>query len=466
MHLVIDQGTSSTKAFLFDAYGHITYNEKLNHRLYYPSRNHIECDALEIFNACKSLISRSVKVSKNNPILSLGLSVQRSTFLFWDRLTITPVTMALSWQDSRSKDIVENLKQHSDWIYNTTGLPLSPHFGGPKYQKMINELPLLKKKITNGDVIFGTLSSYITHALTKIAAIDHSIASRTLLLDINTCTWSDECLDLFEIPKSSLPIIKPTYHNYGKVLDYDFNLNCVIGDQQAALIGQNGFSEMSIGMNFGTSASVLYNSGSKPNLINGLITSVLYSESKKKIYLSEGTINACNSLFYYLEKILNIDHKHMLWDERCKNQDTEGIFISGFSGIAAPYWLSGFEDIYWNINKNNKNEIIRAAMESIGFLVNDIIEMLRVNTSANFTQITASGGGARDSLLQFIADLTGHYIRRPKMKDKTALGVYRILNNDYNNKIIDEGDLYEPTTDRDKIIIKIKQWGEIISLLK
>ena len=262
-----------------------------------------------------------------------------------------------------------------------------------------------------------------------------------------------------------MPVIKPTYYNYGKVLDYDFNLNCVIGDQQAALIGQNGFSEMSIGMNFGTSASVLYNSGSKPNLINGLITSVLYSESKKKIYLSEGTINACNSLFYYLENILNIDHKQMQWDERCKNQDTEGIFISGFSGIAAPYWLSGFEDIYWNINKNNKNEIIRAAMESIGFLVNDIIEMLRVNTSANFTQITASGGGARDSLLQFIADLTGHFIRRPKMKDKTALGVYRILNDDYANNMIHEGDLYEPNIDRD-ISIKIKQWKNTISSLK
>ena len=151
--------------------------------------------------------------------------------------------------------------------------------------------------------------------------------------------------------------------------------------------------------------------------------------------------------------------------KRCKNQDTKGIFISGFSGIAAPYWLSGFEDIYWNINKNNKNEIIRAAMESIGFLVNDIIEMLRVNTSANFTQITASGGGARDSLLQFIADLTGHFIRRPKMKDKTALGVYRILNDDYANNMIHEGDLYEPNIDRD-ISIKIKQWKNTISSLK
>jgi glycerol kinase len=156
----------------------------------------------------------------------------------------------------------------------------------------------------------------------------------------------------------------------------------------------------------------------------------------------------------------------MSWDERCKNQDTEGIFISGFSGIAAPYWISGFDDIYYKINKNNNNEIIRAAMESIGFLVNDIINMLASSISMKFPIITASGGGSRGSLLQFISDLSGQIIRRPKIRDKTALGVYRILNSNYNYKIQDEDKLFEPSKDRDKITLKIKQWGEIISSLK
>ena len=465
MYLIIDQGTSSTKAFLFNDSGKIIYNNKINHSLYNPSRNHIECDAVEILNACIVLIKKAVKAG-NNPILSMGLSVQRSTFLFWDKKRIMPITMALSWQDSRSKDILENLKEHSTWLYKRTGLPLSPHFGGPKYLKIIKEFPSLKKKIANGNIIFGTLSSYITHALTKKLAIDHSIASRTLLLDINTCDWSDECLDLFEIPKLGLPPIKPTNYNYGKILDYKFHLNCVIGDQQAALIGQNGFSEKSVGMNFGTSASILYNSGDNPQIINGLITSILFSDSNKKTYVSEGTINACNSLFYYLEDILNIEHTQMRWDKRCKNQDTEGIFISGFSGIAAPYWVSGFDDIYYKINKNNKNEIIRAGMESIGFLVNDIIKMLTKSISMNFPIITASGGGSRDSLLQFISDLTGQIIRRPKIRDKTALGVYRILNSNYDYKMQDKDKLFEPSKDRDKITFKIKQWREIISSLK
>tara|TARA_X000001036_G_scaffold164626_1_gene156182 strand:- start:1288 stop:2685 length:1398 start_codon:yes stop_codon:yes gene_type:complete len=464
MRLIIDQGTSSTKAFLFNSNGKIVYQDKIKHDLYRPSRNHVECNASEILNACKILIIKSIKTSTNQ-ILSMGLSVQRSTFLFWDRKNIVPVTKALSWQDSRAIDIVEKMKEHSDWVYRKTGLPLSPHFGGPKFQKMIKEIPSLKNKVKDGSVIFGTLSSYITHALTKNLAIDHTIASRTLLLDINSCRWSNECLELFSIPEICLPKIKPTFYNYGKVLDYDFNLQCVIGDQQAALIGQNGFTEKSIGMNFGTSASILYNSGHRPIMINGLITSVLFSSNNKKIYVSEGTINACNSLFYYLEKILNIKHSKMSWDERCKNINTEGLFITGFSGIAAPYWVSRFDDIYHNLNKNNKNEVIRAGMESIGYLVNDIIDMLNNNISFDSALITASGGGARNSLLQFISDLTGQIISRPKIRDKTATGVFRILNSNYTTKQSDDSTLFKPIKDRKKMMLKIKKWREIASSL-
>ena len=136
MYLIIDQGTSSTKGFLFEKTGEIFHEEKIKHRLHYISKNHIECDASKILNACKTLITNLVSIS-NSPILAMGLSVQRSTFLFWDRKSIKPVTMALSWQDSSSKNIVEKIAEHSVWIYKKTGLPLSPHFGGPKFQKII-----------------------------------------------------------------------------------------------------------------------------------------------------------------------------------------------------------------------------------------------------------------------------------------------------------------------------------------
>jgi glycerol kinase len=155
----------------------------------------------------------------------------------------------------------------------------------------------------------------------------------------------------------------------------------------------------------------------------------------------------------------------MNWDERCNNINTDGLFVTGFSGIAAPYWVSGFEDIYHNINKKDKNEVIRAGMESIGFLANDIIDMLNNNISFDSPLITASGGGARNSLLQFISDLTGQIISRPKIRDKTATGVFRILNSNYTTKQSDDSTLFKPIKDRKKIMHKIKKWREIASSL-
>ena len=463
MYLIIDQGTSSTKSFIIDNNGKITLKNKIAHKLDTPKINHIECDALEIYKACKLLIAKSISAYSKGSIVSLGLSVQRSTFLFWDKDTIQPVTKALSWQDSRSKDIVKRFKKKSDWIFKTTGLPLSPHFGAPKYLKMIDDYPFLKQLIKDDRIIFGPLSSYLTHALTGKPFIDHSIASRTLLFDINSCSWSDDCLKLFNIPKSVLPIIKPIKYNYGKVLNYDFSLKCVIGDQQAALIGQNGLKKDSIGMNFGTSASILYNSGKDPILVPGLVTSVLFSKKNKITYLTEGTINACNSLFYYFEKILNISHENMKWNERCKNKKTNGIFITGFSGIASPYWVSGFKDIYWNINKNNDDEIIRAGMESIGFLTNDIINIIN-NRPKNINGIIASGGGARSSLLHFIADITKQHIISPEMKDKTAFGVFKILSGKYDIRIKVSKKVYKPKNNISSS--KLKKWSKLISSIK
>ncbi len=461
MYLIIDQGTSSTKSFIIDNNGEIILRNKIAHKLETPKMNHIECDALEIYKACKLLIAKSISAYSKGSIVSLGLTVQRSTFLFWDKDTIQPITKALSWQDSRSKDIVKRFKNKSDWIFKTTGLPLSPHFGAPKYLKMIDDYPFLKQLIKDNRIIFGPLSSYLAHALTGKPFIDHSIASRTLLFDINSCSWSDDCLKFFNIPESVLPIIKPIKYNYGKVLNYDFSLKCVIGDQQAALIGQNGLKKNSIGMNFGTSASILYSSGKDPVLIPGLVTSVLFSRKNKITYLTEGTINACNSLFYYFEKILKIRHENMRWNERCKNKKTNGIFITGFSGIASPYWISGFKDIYWNINKNNDDEIIRAGMESIGFLINDIINIIKKHNPKNINEIVASGGAARSSLLHFISDITKQHIICPEMKDKTAFGVFKILSEKYNVKIKGSKKVYKPKNDIS--LSKLKKWKDLIS---
>jgi len=462
VYLIIDQGTSSTKSFIINDKGKIVFSNRIKHRLEYPKKNHVEFEPLEILYACNFLISEAVNYINKKDFISMGLSVQRSSFLFWDKKTIKPLTKGISWQDSRAKDIVNKLKENKNWIYKTTGLPLSAHFGGPKFVKMLLDNPFLKVQIKKGNVIYGPLSSFLTHALTKNIAIDHSIASRTLFFDNKKCDWVDDCLTLFDIPRKILPTIKPVYYNFGKILNYNFNLKCVIGDQQASLIGQNGFKKNSVGMNLGTSGSILYNAGNEQKFINGLISGILYSNKKTTLFLNEGTINACNSLFHHLEKKLNISHQNMQWNQRCKNMNTEGIYIAGFSGIAAPYWLSGFDDFYWNINKNNCDEIIRAGMESIGLLTNDIFQILKNNIPEKIKIITVSGGASKSSLMQFISDIIRRPIIRTKMKDKTAMGVYKILNKDYTD-CIDKDKKYNPKTKKNKFRFKLKKWREVIN---
>ena len=463
LYLVIDQGTSSTKSFLFKENGTIIHTEKVKHGLHHLARFHVECNPKTILNICKTFIHNAIKDYGEGSITKVGMAVQRSTFLFWDKYSLEPITRALSWQDTRAQNIVNEFSSHSDWIWGKTGTPLSPNFGGPKFLHMIRKHSILRKKVLSSQVFYGPLSAYLTHALTGIATIDESIAGRTLFFNIHSSDWSKECMDLFQIQSSVLPLLRPVLYDHGSICDTNLSLDCVIGDQQAALIGQEGLLRGSIATNFGTSASVLYNAGENPEVVNGLISSVLFSDGKQRQHVVEGTINACNSLFHHLETKLNISHNLMKWHEICSNHSTNGIYVPGFSGLAAPYWKNGFNDIYRNLDKYCKNEIIRAGMESIGFLVKNIIDRLKPIMESKIKSLSASGGSARQPLLQFIADLTGIPVTHSALKDQTAYGVFRLLrfknDNDDNHQI---SNTFSPQRDRAEIENKLSDWQETI----
>lgn len=430
-YLILDSGTSSSKIFAISSSGKIEFTQHIKHTLHRPAPFHVESNAEETFNACLSLLKKAVKFIKRNRghILRCGLTVQRSTFLFWDKETKKPLTSALNWQDSRADDIVKNLFNHADRVCAITGTPLSAHFGGPKYQYLIEKDAGLKQSVDNNKAWFGPLSAYLTHKFTDRACIDESIAGRSILLDIDSVSWSKELLDLFHVNPDTLPPLATTVGEFGTITiaGISFPLNCVIGDQQAALIGQGGLSPNSLAMNFGTSGSVQYNSGRTPLHIPELLSSVLTSDSTNRYYLLEGTINACNSLFYWLEEELGIPHYQMLWHERTEKHMTKGVLIPGFIGFAAPYWTDRFDTVQYKLNTSNDNEIIRAGMESIGFLVYDIIASMSTSLEESESMITASGGGARPSLLQFIADLLQRPIGHSAVRDRTAMGVYHLL---------------------------------------
>ena len=431
-YIVIDQGTSSTKAFFFSNRGKILNQKKKRYKLETPRPFHIECNPKTILDDIVYLFNEMVNKEKSGNIHGLGFAFQRSTFLFWEKSTCLPLTPAISWQDSRATVILDRFKKYEEKVWEITGAPLSAHFGGPKYYYMVQNNRNLKQKIKSGEVYFGPLSSFIVHAITGQAAIDESIAGRTLMYDLYSREWSKYTLDLFDVPIDCLPPIKPVKHEYGNFLNSEIPLLAVIGDQQSALIGQSGLKKNTIGANFGTSASIQYNVGFEPVVTPGLISSILFSSQKSKYYILEGTINACNSLFYHLEKVLNIPHEKMQWDTRAKGINTEGIYVPGFSGISAPYWKPGFPDIFIDTGRE-PNQIIRAGMESIGFLFNDILNCFSESGIELPKTVNASGGAARPVLLQFISSLTSIEICYSDLKDRTAVGVFKILSNEEHN---------------------------------
>ncbi len=470
--LVIDQGTSSTKCFLFDSNNDVVFTRRIKHQLFRPKPHHVECDALEIADACNTLIRECVQYVEENAAIihSAGLAVQRSTFLFWDKKTAKPITPALSWQDGRAQDIVREFQDDAEWIFEKTGTPLSAHFGGAKFLHLVRKNSKLQRGVNEGNLWFGSLSAFLTHALTGTAAIDHSIACRSQLLDLKSRIWDEQLCNLFQIPLSSLPPLVPSFHSFGAITieNTTIPLKIVMGDQQAALIGQGGWETNTLALNFGTSGSVQYNTGQTALMVDGLISSVLFSDDQHSLYMVEGTINACNSLFYWLEDELNISHKDMHWHKRCVATETTGVFIPGFMGIAAPYWKSAVDTQRIGLDSASNNEIIRAAMESIGFLTLDIIERLDIHNHMP-DLLTASGGGGRPPLLQFIADLLGIPVGHSSMKDRTAFGVYYLLKKYTGETVEISGTdcdmIFEPAMEDELKKEKIRCWRSALKII-
>ena len=465
-YLVLDQGTSSSKIFLFDEGQNIVFSDRERHHLHRPQEHHVESNPIDILNACTKLISSAISYakSKNGNIVSMGMAVQRSTFLFWDKFSLKHYTQAISWQDSRAQKESDTFKNHAATIQDITGIPLNSHFGAPKYIYLTKHNSILHQKSKENKLWFGPLSAYLTHSFTGTPALDESIAGRSLLMNLDEIAWDHELCSLFGVPMDCLPPLASTVHNYGyvEIDETQIPLNCVIGDQQAALIGQGGSTPGALAMNFGTSGSVQYNAGAEPSRVTGLLSNVLFATTSKRNYILEGTISASSSLFYWLENELNIPHNKMRWDKRCDKTTTKGILIPGFTGIAAPYWVDGFETVYHNLDGASNDEIIRSGMETIGFLVHDIYKSIIDKTKLKPELITVSGGGARSPLLQFIADLLQIQIGHTTLKDRTALGVYKLLRLSDNKFIADESvecdNIFTSKMDNSTRGSKLKSW--------
>lgn len=426
--LVIDQGTSATKAFVYDVDLNVIRSHKIRHAIHRPKPGWAETDPQEIALTCRRLIDEMMTYCSEQSLraAAIGMAVQRSTFLFWDKETVEPLTPAMSWQDTRASEILNCFRKHHSLIESKTGMPLSSHFGGPKFAFSIDHDPELKSQVEDGTAFFGPLSAYLTHSLTGTARVDESIAGRSLFFNLESGSWDSELLDIFGISENTLPPLAPTSGNFGDVRHYGLPLLCVMGDQQASLIGHGHQKSGDVAMNFGTSGSVQVNSNSDLVIVPSLLTNILRSTETQRNFLLEGTVNSVGSLFRWLEGYLGISHEDMKWDSRCHGT-TPGVLVPGMNGIAAPYWTGEFEPFLTGLDNANPDEAVRAGMESIGFLVNDICEIIQAEGDINIRHITISGGSGRPPLVQFIADLLQHPVHTSSDRDMTGLGAARLV---------------------------------------
>ncbi|MEE9167997.1 MAG: FGGY family carbohydrate kinase [Candidatus Neomarinimicrobiota bacterium] len=472
--LVIDQGTSATKGFIFDRQLRHIYGEKIRHKTVRPRPGWAETDAREILIACRTLLRSLLEVCRRDSLSpqGAGMAFQRSTFLFWERKSGDPSIPAISWQDSRARELTARFRNDGDWIQRITGIPLAAHFGGPKFLFCVEHDPELKSGIEGGDLLFGTVSAFVTHQLTGNAVLDESIAGRTLFLDLEKMEWNSRLLDMFGISRDSLPQLVPTCGHHGTIkLDSDsIPLFCVMGDQQAAMVGQGRSDIGDVAMNFGTSGSVLVNLGDHSTSVPSLLCNVLYSFEEERKYLLEGTINGVGSLFRWLEAHLDIPHRKMKWDERCTGA-TQGIVVPGINGISAPYWTGEFDTALMGFTEStHPNELVRAAMESIGFLVCDIWEILQEKLGDGLRDIVVSGGSSRSVLLQFIADILNRPLWNSEGMDMTALGVAKLVARQiWDGQIDDLSDRrmkkFEPGMDDEIRSQKINGWHDALRQL-
>lgn len=427
--LAVDQGSSSTKVVAFDRQGRQTYRSSMPLEIERPRTNHVEQNPVHVLQETRLALEKIISaiLSDGHEILGMGLACQRSSFICWNRITGEAYTPVISWQDLRAKDLCPALAPYRELIYQKTGLPLTGHYGGPKFLWLIQHEPDLSKWLTRPGVIFSPWSSYLLWHLTeeKVCATDDSIAGRTLFFNIHERQWDTELLSLFKIPEEVLPDIRPTCHLYGHYRSgrRSIPILCSIGDHQGALLGLGGFEQGRCALNYGTSGGVLVNIGTTPHIASGLLTNVACSTRDEAAYAAEGTVNAVGSLFEWFEREKGFSGASTTWAEGMASSSQGWMMVPGMYGIAAPYWKETAPTAFVGEGSLPPQEILlRAGMESIAFLVADILEQLRKISGLKIHAITAAGGAARPPLLQFQADLLGVPILHASVADATALG--------------------------------------------
>jgi glycerol kinase len=421
----IDQGSSSTKALAVSAAGQVLFQAR--RALQPPVRqgDRIEHDPLEILKSVRQVLDESVQSLRagGSTPRGIGLSCQRSSCLIWNETTGEPLSPVLSWRDLRGNPVVEKLAQDAAFIYETTGLPLTPHYSASKFRWLKDNAPASREE----PVVFGTLSSFLTQRLTgnHRAVIDHTSAARTQLMNIHTLDWDAKLLDLFGLSGIRLPRIQPTAVTFGSVQTAlgGVPLTACIGDQQAAMLGLGIMEQGDGGINYGTGGFLMVNTGAKLVPADGLMASILYSTGEKRHYLLEGSVNAVGDALEWLRSRMHLFSDYEGLDDLCWQAATDVVAFIGLNGTGAPHWESAISSSFYGMTaESTSGDIIRAAVENIAFFMKDIAE--RIGTAGVGLRSFAVSGGlsSLSYLVQIQADILGKDLLVSAGQEVSALG--------------------------------------------
>ncbi|MDC3038030.1 glycerol kinase GlpK [Candidatus Pelagibacter sp.] len=432
----IDQGTTSSRVVLLDIKGNIQFISQYEFKQFFPRNGWVEHNPNEIWSTTLKALKKVIKKAKSlkGIILTIGITNQRETTILWNKKTGKPVYNAIVWQDRRTQEYCKSLKNknYENIFRKKTGLFIDPYFSATKIKWILDNVMVSKKLLKTNNLLFGTVDTFLIWKLTKGKQhlTEATNASRTMLFNINNNKWDNEILQKLKIPRSILPEVKNSADNFGKtdkrVIGKEILISAVLGDQQAAAVGQACFEKGSIKSTYGTGAFIIMNTGSKKiNSKNKLLTTICYRLNNKTTYALEGSIFIAGAGVQWLRDKIKIIKNANETEKIVKSTKTnnEVYVVPAFSGIGAPYWRPDARGLITGLTRDSdRKTLVRATVESVAYQSNDLFYLM--NKDGLKPRIVKIDGGmvANNWFSQFLANIINLKVVRPKILETTALG--------------------------------------------
>ncbi|MEC2056324.1 glycerol kinase GlpK [Peribacillus psychrosaccharolyticus] len=436
--LSLDQGTTSTRAILFNKKGEIVHTAQREFTQYFPKPGWVEHNANEIWGSVLAVIAELLSSSTIKPeqIAGIGITNQRETAVVWDKETGNPVYNAIVWQSRQTSGICDELKEkgYSDTIRDKTGLLIDAYFSGTKVKWILDNVEGAREKADQGKLLFGTIDTWLIWKMSggKAHVTDYSNASRTLMYNIHELKWDDELLEILTVPKSMLPEVRPSSEIYAHTVSYHFfgkeiPIAGAAGDQQAALFGQACFTEGMAKNTYGTGCFMLMNTGEKAiRSENGLLTTLAWGIDGKVEYALEGSIFVAGSAIQWLRDGMRMVKSAADSQSYADKVDTtDGVYVvPAFVGLGTPYWDSDVRGSVFGLTRGTtKEHFIRATLESIAYQAKDVLSAMEADSGIELKTLRVDGGAVKnDFLMQFQGDILNVPVERPVINETTALG--------------------------------------------